>query len=328
METPPGKVIRSLRQALDMTQAEFGRAAGWSPSTISSWERGSTQPSRIAFKTILAFAEERGVRYQPRDGATTSRPTGELGTGRPVETLPVLRLGSRLPAPTPLVTRDGSREESLGSRRWTDVATHEPEALAASYQARARSLAERTDWQVDARLQVRIGNGTGLGRIGYVAASLAALVIGVGAGVLVRTGLGSHTAPHMEARPALESASAPALQIAEPAPAPPVQVDELALAAVAAPAAAQAPYAAGQASNPVVVEPDPLPPPTMARLESIVALDGTRRASFRVGDRSIALVEGDTIGAHAVGEIANDTVTLTGGKAARKVRLGADAPIE
>jgi DNA-binding transcriptional regulator YiaG len=34
METPPGKVIRSLRQALDMTQAEFARAAGWSTSTI------------------------------------------------------------------------------------------------------------------------------------------------------------------------------------------------------------------------------------------------------------------------------------------------------
>jgi transcriptional regulator with XRE-family HTH domain len=36
----PGKVIRSLRQALHMTQAEFARAAGWSASTISSWERG------------------------------------------------------------------------------------------------------------------------------------------------------------------------------------------------------------------------------------------------------------------------------------------------
>ncbi len=65
MATPPGKVIRSLRQALDMTQAEFARASGWSASTISSWERGRATPSRLAFKTILAFAEERGVRYRP-----------------------------------------------------------------------------------------------------------------------------------------------------------------------------------------------------------------------------------------------------------------------
>src|SRR6266704_3371750 len=66
MEPAPGQVIRSLRQALEMSQAEFARAAGWSPSTISSWERGRATPSRLAFKTILAFAEERGVRYRPR----------------------------------------------------------------------------------------------------------------------------------------------------------------------------------------------------------------------------------------------------------------------
>jgi DNA-binding transcriptional regulator YiaG len=52
METAPGKVIRSLRQALDMTQAEFARTAGWSTSTISSWERGTAKPSRLAFKLV------------------------------------------------------------------------------------------------------------------------------------------------------------------------------------------------------------------------------------------------------------------------------------
>src|SRR5689334_23409397 len=89
VEPAPGKVIRQLRQALNMSQAEFARAAGWSPSTISSWERGTSRPSRLAFKTILAFAEERGVRYQ----AKSETP------GAAASTLPVLRMSSRVPAP-------------------------------------------------------------------------------------------------------------------------------------------------------------------------------------------------------------------------------------
>ena len=56
METSPGRVIRMLREGLDMSQAEFARALDWSPSTISAWERGRAQPSRLAFKVILAFA--------------------------------------------------------------------------------------------------------------------------------------------------------------------------------------------------------------------------------------------------------------------------------
>src|SRR5436190_3929286 len=105
-----------------MTQAEFGRAAGWSASTISSWERGSTQPSRVGFKTILAFAQQQGVRYQPKGESPAPRPMA-----KPVETLPVLRLGSRLPSP-PLVARDTGREESFGSRRWTEIATYDLDA--------------------------------------------------------------------------------------------------------------------------------------------------------------------------------------------------------
>src|SRR6185295_18052870 len=68
MHEDPGQVIKSLRLALDMSQADFARAAGWAVSTISSWERGRSRPSRLAFKTILAFAEERGVQYRPATG--------------------------------------------------------------------------------------------------------------------------------------------------------------------------------------------------------------------------------------------------------------------
>jgi transcriptional regulator with XRE-family HTH domain len=339
MDTPPGKVIRSLRQALDMTQAEFARAAGWSASTISSWERGSTQPSRIAFKTILAFAEERGVRYQPKSeaaAAATPAPTNS-------QTLPVLRLGSRLPPP-PLVARDSGREESFGSRRWTDLATYdldaETEALAARPSAAERFDARfaaldahvaRPDWHVDARLQLKIGTGTGLRRAGYVAASLAALVIGLGAGALLRSG--GSPATSRASIDASRAAEIDASRVARPVRAepPPVQVDELALAAVAAPALGQPPFAAPAAAEPATppqAAKAEMPAPSTARLESIVALGGVRRASFRVGDRSISLVEGDEIGGRSVALIGNDEVTLVGGGVAARVRLGFDTAIE
>lgn len=324
METPPGKVIRSLRQALDMTQAEFARAAGWSASTISSWERGSTQPSRLAFKTILAFAEERGVRYQPKaDGH---------GPGAP-GTLPVLRLGSRLPAPMGLDAErasspTGMREESFGSRRWTEVAASGP---AAHYADTPRAaIGERPEWQVEARLQLTIGRGSErLRRTGYVAASLAALAIGVGAGLALRTGVGPNAAPRIAERPAVEAPlTAPASAPVAKAP-PAVEVDELALAALVAAPLPGPPVAPGQAAElPVVAAKPAMPGPSLARLESIVALDGTRRASFRVGDRSIALVEGDAIGGRAVAEIANDEVMLVGGGSPRRVRLGSEIPLD
>jgi transcriptional regulator with XRE-family HTH domain len=317
METPPGKVIRSLRQALDMTQAEFAHAAGWSTSTISSWERGTTQPSRLAFKTILAFAEERGVRYQPKgDGTVTT-------TG----TLPVLRLGSRLPAPMAL-DADGSfppaeeRQESFGSRRWTEVAASRPTVEIGN---RGASIVERPEWHVEARLQLKVGtSGERLRRTGYVAASLMALVIGVGAGVWLRSGIGSNTAPRTAERPPIEEpVSAPRV-----AKAPPVEVDELALTAFAVAPAAGPPIAAGQPAE-IAIAPVPvMPPPSYARLESIVSLDGIRRATFRMGDRSIALVEGDAIGGRAVGEIANSEVTLVGEGAPKRVRLGAEIPVD
>ena len=322
METPPGKVIRSLRKALDMTQAEFARAAGWSPSTISSWERGTSQPSRLAFKTILAFAEERGVRYQPK------RENTDATAGN----LPVLRLGSRLPAPPMSLDADGSfpsgtteskREESFGSRRWTEVAASRPTV---EIGARGASIAERPEWHVEAHLQLKVGtSGERLRRTGYVAASLIALVIGVGAGVWLRTGAGSSSAPRTAERPPIEEpVSAPRVAKAPP----PVEVDELALTAFAVAPAAGAPLAAGQPAEIAIAPLPAMPPPSYARLESIVSLDGVRRATFRMGDRSIALVEGDAIGGRAVGQIANSEVTLVGEGAPKRVRLGAEIPVE
>ncbi|MCC6765924.1 MAG: helix-turn-helix transcriptional regulator [Deltaproteobacteria bacterium] len=337
METSPGKVIRSLRQALDMTQTEFARAAGWSTSTISSWERGTTRPSRLAFKTILAFAEERGVRWQPKaDGGSTAADAPA--------TLPTLRLGSRVPAP-PLVARGTGRAESFGSRRWTDVAASvgemidldaEPEDAAAVVAARAAAFdariatyeSARPDWLLDARLRLEIGtDARWLRRTAALGALAVALAVGVGAGMLWRSTRSA--APRLDAQPASAAASTTGAAAA-PAPAP---VDELALAAAAAPALGPAPYAAPpepaaaseQPAPPVV---RPMPAPMHARLEAIVALDGTRRATFRVGDRSLALAEGDEIGGRAVALIGDDEVTLVGGGIASRVQLGFDAPLE
>ena len=85
----PQDMIRAIRQALDMTQAEFGHALGWAPSTISRWESGRGEPNRLALKIILAFAEERKVRYRPRRELVVRAPAG-------VPRLPVVASPPRL----------------------------------------------------------------------------------------------------------------------------------------------------------------------------------------------------------------------------------------
>src|SRR5207253_5320844 len=84
----PQEMIRAIRQALGMTRAEFGRALGWAPSTISRWESGRAQPNRLAVKIILAFAEERRVRYRPRR---------ELVLRAPAPTASLPALASQIP---------------------------------------------------------------------------------------------------------------------------------------------------------------------------------------------------------------------------------------
>jgi putative transcriptional regulator len=66
MDGQPQDIIRTIRERLGMSRAEFARALGWASSTVSRWESGKAQPSRLALKIILAFAEERGVRLRPQ----------------------------------------------------------------------------------------------------------------------------------------------------------------------------------------------------------------------------------------------------------------------
>jgi transcriptional regulator with XRE-family HTH domain len=329
VEPAPGKVIRQLRQALNMSQAEFARAAGWSPSTISSWERGTSRPSRLAFKTILAFAEERGVRYQAKSetpGATAS-------------TLPVLRMSSRVPAPAPIellppepARGASAREESFGSRRWTEVAAS---GAASTYDAHAGVRRERSAWQAEATLHVKIGAGhRPAPRAGWAVAAVAALVIGLGVGTMLRARPAAHDAARAgTVTPAADDSIATA---SEPAAADDGAIDAPDVAADALPSDLAAADTTDEPFPSGVPEPAPVgaalaaaPAALLARLESIVSLDGIRRASFRVGDRTIALVEGDQLGASAVAKIANEDVTLVGGDGgSRRVPLGFETPVE
>jgi len=66
MEPGPETIVRTIREGVGMSRAEFARALGWAPSTVAKWESGRARPGRLALKIILAFGEERGVRIPAR----------------------------------------------------------------------------------------------------------------------------------------------------------------------------------------------------------------------------------------------------------------------
>ena len=53
--------IRSLREALRMTQEEFARELGVSFTTVSRWENGHGKPSRLAQKQLQDLADRHGI---------------------------------------------------------------------------------------------------------------------------------------------------------------------------------------------------------------------------------------------------------------------------
>ncbi len=54
--------IRSLREALKLTQEEFARELGVSFTTVSRWENGHGKPSRLARRQLEELAARLGVR--------------------------------------------------------------------------------------------------------------------------------------------------------------------------------------------------------------------------------------------------------------------------
>ena len=52
-----GKTIRALRKNKKLTQAELGKALGYSARTVSDWENGCTEPNIVAIKSLVKFFE-------------------------------------------------------------------------------------------------------------------------------------------------------------------------------------------------------------------------------------------------------------------------------
>jgi transcriptional regulator with XRE-family HTH domain len=295
MDADPGHVIRALRLALDMSQAQFARAAGWSPSTISSWERGRAKPSRLAFKTILAFAEERGVRYRPR--ATTTALVPMPGT------------------PTPGSAATGDPSSPPGPRpALRPLVYPEPPFAGASVPPPATDHRPPPRWSAEARFRVtlgarrepaRSGPPRGLVEVGIVALAFAAA-------------LALHDPVHRLLHRAAPAAAATAAAVApasarhapQPAPPAPAVVTSDPVPAPAGPAAAAAPVAT-------------------ARLESVMAIGVHARATFRTANDAVTVVAGEWVGGQRVAAIADDGVTLVDRAGmARRVRVGQHTTFE
>jgi DNA-binding transcriptional regulator YiaG len=59
VDRPTPAYLVTLREALDMTQQEFGEAVGVDKMTVSRWERGSRRPSVANAERIAALRAKR-----------------------------------------------------------------------------------------------------------------------------------------------------------------------------------------------------------------------------------------------------------------------------
>jgi transcriptional regulator with XRE-family HTH domain len=337
-DTDPAHVIRSLRVALDMSQAQFARAAGWSPSTISSWERGRAKPSRLAFKTILAFAEERGVRYRPRAQMTALVP---LPPTAGAWTSPGPRAGLR-----PLLypeTIDVAIERPRLARavrgderpRWRGAPGLDGDAADPARGAQT-SHAAAPRWSAEASFRVTLGargapraSGVPRGVIeAVIVATAFCVALAVGLPQPIRRLLRPTPPPQQKASAVATQGNATQTRVA-PVVRPPAERVAAHVATGTQPAAATAggasvagtlPTSAGDDDRRAPVAADA---PQVARLESILAVNGTGRATFRTGSDTVTVIIGDELGTLRVAAIGGDGVTLVdaaGG--ARRVRLG------
>jgi len=291
MDAEPGHVIRSLRMALEMSQAEFARASGWSASTISSWERGRAKPSRLAFKTILAFAEERGVRYRPRSTSTAlvlAQPQLDGGNGytsaRPVE--------PQHDPHAPRVERlSAGPAAQLRPLLYADPLTHA-----------APHPAEPPRWSAEASFRVTLG----------ARRAPRSLPRGIGEVTIVAL---AFCAAWLLAEP-VQRWLRPAPAVVATAPAPPLVHASLPAAGVqlpsiTAPPAPTLPPVLVPADAPPEPAADTAPAPLVAaRLESVLTIGGSARATFRTANDAVTVETGEWLGSQQISRIADDGVTL------------------
>jgi len=299
----PGQVIRALRVALEMSQAEFARAAGWAPSTISSWERGRATPSRLAFKTILAFAEERGVRYRPTSAMRALVPMRAAAPDRQAAA------ATAEPRATfrPLLYPDRS----------APLPDIEPNVASAAPSSAEHERGSTPRWHAEASFRLSLGTRANESRaMSRRLVELAIVALGFCAAFGLREParwlLHGNAAPAASAAP-VPAAGARALAVAEPV-AP--RLDNVATHAGVAGSHASEQTTAGVAAVAATDAPT-------ARLESVLAIGAMVRATFRTDNDTVTVVPGEWIGGRLVVAIAADGVTLADRAGARhRVSVG------
>lgn len=275
-----------------MTQGEFARALGWAPSTISRWERGDATPNRLAVKTILAFAEERKVRYRPR---STTNTTADGTTPRALVPVVVVDPGhdsGQPTTPTALQPHDAGDVEPFVSL-----------------------TARRPRWAAEARFRFAMSPGP-TDRQPMTTTLRNAAIVAASFGAVLTIGLRGW---NVEA----PAAPTPAVTIAKVHPASSAAVAREAEAALAEDQALMLENtdAAGTAAD---AEPAPA---SIARLESIVMIGHAGRATFRTHADAVTVTEGSTLGDRRVRRISGDRVELVDGAGtSRSVRIGDPLP--
>jgi transcriptional regulator with XRE-family HTH domain len=284
-----------------MSQAEFARAAGWSPSTISSWERGRAKPSRLAFKTILAFAEERGVRYRPRPSTTLALAAPQAAAS--TEPGPA---AFRAYVPPPDRAHDGPRPELRPL-----LYSNHTGALAPP------SVSTPPRWSAEASFRLTLGARHPAPRT-HLPRGVAEVAIAAAAFCLA---FGLRQPLHRWLRPPPSTAVTTAVH----APVVPAGVQLSAVSAAAAPAPALVP-----ADAPGDSPPEPaLVPPVTARLESVIAIGGAARATFRTANDAVTVTGGEWLGSRQIADIESDGVTLVDRAGVRhRVHIGQRITLE
>jgi len=56
------KLIKELRDKLDLTQEQFAQKVGVTFSTINNWEKGTRTPHPFLFQRLIEMAEEAGYK--------------------------------------------------------------------------------------------------------------------------------------------------------------------------------------------------------------------------------------------------------------------------
>ena len=68
VSAPPadaGRIIRSWRRRVGLTQEGLAQALSVTFSTVSRWENGHVRPSKLAWRAIERLATERGCPLEP-----------------------------------------------------------------------------------------------------------------------------------------------------------------------------------------------------------------------------------------------------------------------